>query len=363
METCAGADCLDAWPCPACCPPPERHCEAEGTFVWHKAPCDQLPCATFYTDGSVVDKNVAGCSVAAWAFAAYDDQGGLVAAASGLTPNWIMEINGAEAWAILSAARNAGPGSTYITDSLNCVKMMCKGRKAATTARPRNARLWGLLQGIFDHVDDYKSLIWMPSHRTGTAVGSASKGDGTKLTELDLRGNACADRLAKKTAMAHRQSFVTRAGIMATECVARAMARYVGWVTWAGNHCPLEVPRDAQTVNSKRRRAQDGEVVHGKKGIVVRPRGQSGLGDMTSIKWETVGNVGRACGPVPGWSSCSMKNVVVQLLCGGPSWRRLMALRPRPLAAWPGGVSTTNGSLTVSPGAERAARMLCRRPF
>ncbi len=266
---------------------PRRRLDAEGSFVWYKEPEaeDQFPTAAFYTDGSVVDSTVHGCAVATWAFAALSDQGDLIAAASGVAPSWLTGINGAEAWAILMAARHAGPGSRYVTDSLNCVRMLRKGKKAATTARSRLARVWTMIFGIFDDDLDHQSLVWMPSHKGLDVVGNIRKGDGSMITRTDVDGNAWADRLAKRMAMMHREPFDRRAEIIATEGIARMVARYVGWVTWSANHCPQEVHRDAQATSSRRARAARGAGGGdgGRRGTVRHPRPQQ-LGGHDLVK-------------------------------------------------------------------------------
>ena len=100
----------------------------EGTYSWHGNPLRSCTAATFYTDGPLIDRELHGCTRLGWAFIAIDDDGERIAAASGIPPPWIKSISGAEAWALLMAARAAAPGSRYITDSLNCVDAVRRGK-------------------------------------------------------------------------------------------------------------------------------------------------------------------------------------------------------------------------------------------
>ncbi len=238
--------------------PPRRMKHEEGTFVWNVRPADSHVLGTFYTDGSVVDAELGKLATVSWAFAVLDDQGACVAAASGLTPWWITDINGGEAWAILAAARHAVPGSTFITDSQNCVRAMARGPRWTTSPRCKLARVWRLIFSVFDDDVDTALLTWMPAHTTRGAIGNVVKGDGTNITELDWDGNRRADQLAKSTALANRAPLWYRAERLAMHDVLHRVARHLGWATWAANKCPMPLSRDAQALTTAERKAARG---------------------------------------------------------------------------------------------------------
>ena len=83
---------------------------------------------TVYPDGSIQDGKYAELARAGWGFVVIADDGRLVAAASGVPPEWIVDIGGAEAWAIYQAAMFAVPGRCrYISDSLTTVRALQAG--------------------------------------------------------------------------------------------------------------------------------------------------------------------------------------------------------------------------------------------
>ena len=66
----------------------------------------------------------------------------MVAAASGVPPEWITDIGGAEAWAIYQAARFALPGGCrYVSDSLTTVRTLQARVGACIAAGKKYARI------------------------------------------------------------------------------------------------------------------------------------------------------------------------------------------------------------------------------
>eukprot|EP00973_Karenia_brevis_P088046 12211286-Karenia_brevis.AAC.1 len=73
--------------------------EPEATFDWHQRPAPELQGCTWYSDGSRLDggQQYAGmCARHGWAIAAVDQEGQVVATASGRPPRWADGIFGAE---------------------------------------------------------------------------------------------------------------------------------------------------------------------------------------------------------------------------------------------------------------------------
>ena len=224
-------------------PGPPRH--EDGSFQWQSDPLMDLPCATFYTDGSLLDGDLPGCTRLGWAFVAIDAAGQRIAAANGAPPPWIDSISGAEAWALLMAATYAAPGSSFKTDSLNCVDTMRRGRTWALAPSRPLARVWRRLFNTFDGPDDAAHIVWIPAHSTAADVGKRLTGDGTPLTAVDRNANADADAFAKAAAAAHRVPVALRAEISATIDAAHTVAQYIGRTTHAANHHPIPPHRDS----------------------------------------------------------------------------------------------------------------------
>ncbi len=247
---------LMRWP-----PQPEAKHLEDGTFTWLLEPADPLPRVTFYTDGSVIDAHLGRCAAVAWSFIALDADGNQLAAASGLTPSWVRDINGAEAWAILMAARSAVLGCKFVADSRGRVNAMIRGPRAAVGPRAINARVWKMIFEVFDNDGDTASLVWLPSHLTETNYGSFCKSDGTHVSRSDWDGNRLADAAAKAAANGARVSLAFRANVAATEHVVAAIARHVAWSTWAANNCAVPPHRDATTLTAaqkaEKRRMQE----------------------------------------------------------------------------------------------------------
>ena len=84
----------------------------ESTFEWILQPVDLVVCDVAYTDASRLDAepDLYGlCARQGWAFACFDAERRLVAAAHGRPPGWARGIHAAELWALLMGAQTAGP--------------------------------------------------------------------------------------------------------------------------------------------------------------------------------------------------------------------------------------------------------------
>eukprot|EP00973_Karenia_brevis_P077726 10801214-Karenia_brevis.AAC.1 len=86
-------------PCPA------RH----ETFHWVRRPAGGTMLGTIFTDGSRFDGPHQLLARNGWAFICVGSEGETVAEAQGVPPDWINDIPGCEAWAILQAALCAEP--------------------------------------------------------------------------------------------------------------------------------------------------------------------------------------------------------------------------------------------------------------
>ena len=99
----------------------------------------------------------------------------------------------------------------------------------------------------------------MPAHKSKQAPGHFRCSNGELSTEMDIKGNAEADRLAKLVVMQHR---VDLSEVKYWERLCKetlATAKWNARVTWAANCCE-EAPFSATL-----RRANGGQKLSGKK--------------------------------------------------------------------------------------------------
>ena len=89
----------------------------QATFEWVVQP-DELPVyGKVYSDGSRIDAEVdQAVARLGWSAVVVDDSGRTVASAKGIPPEWIIDIPGAEAWAILQGIGMVMPGSPFRVD-------------------------------------------------------------------------------------------------------------------------------------------------------------------------------------------------------------------------------------------------------
>ena len=183
--------------------PKTKQCK-EATFEWDVKPINGWFEGTVYPDGSFRDGKFAELARSGWSFIVISDRGRVVAAASGVPPDWIVDIGGAEAWAIYQAARFAMPGGCrYISDSLTTIRALQAGIGACTAAGKKYARVYRLCCEELDGTPA-EMLIWMPAHKTKGQVARCLMSNGEVLTETHRDANDRADKLAKEAVEVHR---------------------------------------------------------------------------------------------------------------------------------------------------------------
>ena len=115
----------------------------QATFVWMRRP----PGGTFrgraYTDGSLLDGPTKLLGRNGWAFVvlSFDDDS-IIAEAYGVPPPWAEGIEGAEAWALVQAAKLAEPGTMFYGDCLPCLQAFWWGSSWALSESRRLARVY-----------------------------------------------------------------------------------------------------------------------------------------------------------------------------------------------------------------------------
>ena len=104
-------------------PPPS----AEATFHWRVFPAGGSYLGRIYSDGSRLDGPGPLLARNGWSFIVLDEDENLIAAAYGVPPDWVDDIPGTEAWALMQAALFAIPGCQYFVDCQPCVDAVHKG--------------------------------------------------------------------------------------------------------------------------------------------------------------------------------------------------------------------------------------------
>ena len=219
------------------------------TFEWVQQPSDGSADGKVYVDGSRIDGDSQYADLCArhgWAFAAYDEQGTLLAAAKGRPPSWAEGIHGAELWGLFMAVTCADPWSPIRVDCSSLQQGSQKGLTWASAPDRCLARIWSPLNAALD--DDPSRVVWMPAHCSQAAVGVKQLGNGEKLSAIDVAGNALVDRLAKEAARADRLSRAQLSTVRGITEKLTAVATWIGQATVLANHFPG--PRGSATVKS-----------------------------------------------------------------------------------------------------------------
>ena len=219
-------------------PPPPRPPAAEATFHWKVKPSDDFVSGAFYLDGSALDGPSVELMRCGWSFVAVDADGTVLASAYGATPPWVVDIGGAEAWALLQATGTAFPGAcTFVSDCKVMVDMLHGGRQKAVAGSSSHARVYAL---IITATDDTPAdcIIWMPAHQHPEAAGNKGKSNNELLTLLDIESNDEADKPAKRGVEDHRVPYMVRQEWKRCYDEAKSRAMWIGRATSLANNLP-----------------------------------------------------------------------------------------------------------------------------
>ena len=108
-------------------------------------------------------------------------------------------------------------------------------------------------------------LVWLPAHKSHTAIGEATLGDGTRLTVADWRANRLVDILAKTAAAQLQVPSSVAAMLRSADAAAAHAACFLGVVTHAANnHKTVQLTEGGNSVTVTLRDSSD------------RPKGGSG---------------------------------------------------------------------------------------
>lgn len=183
---------------------PKKSVASVVSFRWVVEPEGGILEGTAYSDGSFLDGPISEFARGGCAFVVVNDEGKIVASAYGVPPPWIKDIGGVEAWGVLQVGLRATPGKVkYMIHCQPCVYMIHGVVTAATTADRPLARVNAMVMNVFEDTPA-ENMVWMPAHKSKQAAGHFRCSNGGFITEIDIRGNAEADRLAKLAVMEHR---------------------------------------------------------------------------------------------------------------------------------------------------------------
>ena len=222
-----------------------------GTFNWIRMePHDGVVKGTVYTDGSRINNNHPDTKRLGWAFVVMDQHNHCIAIARGSPPDYIRDVPGAEAWALVQATRHVMHGSIFKSDCKPCIDAIQLGRNWACTAKRPLARVFNEL---FTNIDDCDvgNFIWMPSHTSAKQVDKRVLSDGNTLSFVDRLANAAADEHAKLAAAQYavHPDVINQLDTYQQNVI--AALQWLGVNTYCANHAEGVVKRDADVSRVK----------------------------------------------------------------------------------------------------------------
>ena len=132
-----------------------------------------------------------------------------------------------------------------ITDWYNLLTFYEAGLASAGASTRPPARLWNM---IFPMCDSYTSsqvvnklLVWMPAHKSASAIGQFFKSDGRSMTAIDWRANRLVDSLARLAACRHAVPNLAVELFKGAQQAAEYCAALLGTVTFASNNCKVQI--------------------------------------------------------------------------------------------------------------------------
>ena len=102
------------------------------------------------------------------------DRDQLIVSASGIPPDWVDDIPGTEAWALVPVWMHAEPGCTFFVDCEPCVKAFHVGPRACSIDNKTVARVHAVMHAAMDDAPS-EAVIWMPSHVKPGHCGSITE--------------------------------------------------------------------------------------------------------------------------------------------------------------------------------------------
>jgi len=247
-------------------PEPEVDKPPQGeSFEWVVRPNPRAVQVDAFVDGSRLagEHDLFGmCARQGWAFAAYDVDQQLVAAAKGRTPDWAEGIHATELWALNMALQSLDPGCVIKGDCQAVHRGSQRGIRWAGEAGRTLARAWGPVAAALG--DAPERALWMPAHCTDKSMIGKTMSDGRLVTKHDVEANALVDGLAKQVARRHEVPEYQARMVRAAGKKVEEAAIWIGRATAYAARCPAHlvgaVPddgrcryvRDTEAVRSRR---------------------------------------------------------------------------------------------------------------
>lgn len=212
-----------------------------GTFEWLLQPPDNGSAAeaTWFIDGAVYDEAKRYARRFGFGVVVVSSAGDLVAFGKGVLPSWIVDAEGAELWALVTAASCNPSLPRVVTDCKGILDTLLQGCPLHACGPKRAlARTWHILSQALD--EDFrpaaKLVVWMPSHESARAIGSACDSNGNPITPTMWRANRMADVLAKAAALQNRLPEWATKLVASATLLARHRAAQLGFVTQLANN-------------------------------------------------------------------------------------------------------------------------------
>ena len=213
----------------------------ESSFHWDiPPPPGGILVGRAYADGSRLYAEHKYCGLVArqgWAFTILNDQGRVIAAASGVTPWWVQGIYAAELYALLNATQHAAPSTPFYVD---CQSVQVGSKNGDTWAHSPCRKFGRLWMPIMNAIDaDPQRVKWLPAHCNESAIGVRCLSDGTLLSGDDLKANDSVDRAAKARARTSPPSGSDLTMIIETSSLVLSIAEWIAQITVLANHYPF----------------------------------------------------------------------------------------------------------------------------
>jgi hypothetical protein len=230
----------------------------EGEFRWLK-PLDQddhrIDDATWYCDGSMLNGKWSELRVTGFGIAVVSSEGDLLAHGVGWPPSWCATAAAAEVWAVQVVLAQCPFPPKIRTDCMSILTTAMAGTKAATHHSRPLARVWVRIAQILG-VDVVTlvvggKLVWIPAHKSASAVGESKLSNGDRMSYVDWKANRLVDLLAKAAAE-HLSSGRSVLNLLASaEAAAAHAACCLGIVTHAANNHKVDAIGEGGKVITK----------------------------------------------------------------------------------------------------------------
>ena len=217
---------------------------------------------------------------------------------------------------------HALPGCTFFVDCQPCVDAVHAGPAACSADNKPLARVHAFMHLALDDVPK-ESVIWMSAHLRPGACGTAVRGDGPLVQEIDVGANAEADRYAKLALLEHRVPAAIRKQLKEHDELVTANAKCIARASAIANDQPGKPNRDTEAFRAKAAQTASARL---KLKLAQRHGDANQRGEATARRVDHGGHVLERHGA--GWwcTTCRARSIKWQKLapqvCGGPAAKK-----------------------------------------